>query len=130
MNYEDHKRKIDTHFNDAAYHETRGVPFENYTTGTRYHEFEKFPKWKGDLGYSFDIYSNDHLIDGVPHFHFTKKSENINSRIKFDGTLILSRGKLPNKKVLKLLSSFLKDQTVQESMINMWNLKNPQCQYP
>lgn len=90
-----------------------------------YQEFELVDGWKSKFGFKMSIYSNDHLIDGEPHFHFDNKSRGIACKLNFQGEIIECKGNGMPKKVLRQLKLFLAEPSTTSMLTNMWNRKNP-----
>lgn len=88
-------------------------------------QYQKFKEWNSRFGYKFNIYSNDHLISGKPHFHFDNQEKGIKAKIDFDGN-ILSIGPKPiPSNIYKELKYFLAKNYVQKILIENWMNKNP-----
>ena len=109
---------------------SKGNTIEGLKKGIVWMGFEKVKEWKSQFGYQFHIYSNDHFLDNRPHFHILKESDSIDCRMFFDGTLYDCKGneKL-DKKIIEALGYFLFQPKRQKSLIDFWNLKNPQCSF-
>lgn len=95
-------------------------------------QLKKFQPWKSRNGYEFEIYPNDHPIpkkphlNYEPHFHVEKKSEKINCRYFFDGTLHDCKNtNRIDKKIRKTLVNFVSDPKIKFVLIGMWNEQNP-----
>ena len=117
---------LDIGFDNLLYQFSKGLTIEYHRKGVIHTELEKVKSWKNRNGYEFHIYGNEHLIENRPHFHLLKKSENFEAKFYFDGGLIeLKTSLLPPKELRKYLNYFLEDKIVQDSLIEMWNSKNP-----
>lgn len=82
--------------------------------------------WNLKFGYKFNIYSNDHLIDGKPHFHFDNEAQDIFCKLDFEGNVLESSGNRKiSSKVHKELISFLSKKRIKRSIVDKWNEKNP-----
>ena len=102
------------------------VGFEKYDKGIRWFGFEKFKPWESKFNYVFDVYSNDHLIDGKPHFHFKHLEKKIDCKINLEGVVLESNGiNELDSKMIKMLQKFLIDDGIQTLLYEMWNTKNP-----
>ena len=114
-------------FDDLLFQIEKGNTHENLEKGRRYEIFEQLQDWKSRFAYSLSIYSNDHLINGKPHFHFDNKAKAISATFNFDGVMNENRGKneIPSN-ILKELKYFLSKPSIQEKLTEMWNLKNPE----
>ena len=62
-------RIFDTHL----YSISKGMTHEQLDNGVFLLELEKVKEWKSKFGFIFNIYSNDHFINGEPHFHLDHK---------------------------------------------------------
>lgn len=117
---------LDIGFDNILYQFSKGLTIEQHRRGVVYTELEKVKLWKNRNGYEFHIYGNEHLINSKPHFHFLKKSENFEAKFYFDGELIeLKSGDSPPKQLRKYLNYFLEDIKVQDTLVEIWNSKNP-----
>jgi hypothetical protein len=118
---------LERNFDDLLFQTQRGkVTHEQLENGIRYEQFEQFKEWKSRYGYKFNIYSNEHFINGEKHFHFGNK-QGVCCKIDFEGNVIESIGAKnipPN--ILKELSYFLAKKTVNENLHKIWNDKNPE----
>jgi len=87
--------------------------------------FEQVKEWKGYYGFRFNIYGNEHLIDGKEHFHFDNKAENIHCKIDFEGNILIyaSKKEVPAN-ILKDLKYFL-DDDIKKVLKTMWDRLNP-----
>jgi hypothetical protein len=89
-------------------------------------ELEIIKEWKSKNGYLFNIYSNDHLINKKPHFHFDHKGKGISCKISFSGEIFECKGiAIISSKIHKKLKLFLKEEKINNILINKWNEKNP-----
>ena len=124
----DINERLNAGLDDILFQFSKGNTIERLEQGIRWESFQQIKEWKSRFGYQFHIYSNDHFIDKKPHFHLLNQSNNIDCRFFFDGTLYdcKSSGKI-EKKVIEALSYFLTKQIQQSVLIELWNLKNPQC---
>jgi hypothetical protein len=125
---EDDLINLERHFDDLLFQTQRGkVTHEQLEKGIRYEQFEQFKDWKSLYGYKFNIYSNEHLINGENHFHFENKQENVFCKIDFEGNVLESNGKknIPGN-ILKELLYFLRQESVKKSLHKVWNDKNPE----
>jgi competence protein ComGF len=119
--------QLDRFFDDLLFQTQRGrVTHEQLDKGIRYEQFEQVTAWQMKYGYKFNIYSNDHLIEGKKHFHFDNKEENILCKIDFEGNLLKTKGtnSVPTK-IMKELKYFLAKDSVKKIITEMWNSKNP-----
>lgn len=116
---------IEQLFDEILYQFSKGISYENYNKGQRWIEFEKIKEWKSKFGYNFNIYSNDHLINNKPHFHFDNKEKEIYTKIDFYGNVLESLGNDIPKKILKDLEFFLTDDKIQKIISEKWNERNP-----
>ena len=124
----DINERLNIGLDDILFQFSKGNTVERLEQGIRWESFQQVKEWKSRFGYQFHIYSNDHFIYKKPHFHLLNQSNNIDCRFFFDGTLYdcKSSGKI-EKKVIEALSYFLTKQIQQSVLIELWNLKNPQC---
>jgi Domain of unknown function (DUF4160) len=103
-----------------------GVTHEQLERGIRYDQFEQVKPWQLRYGYKFNVYGNDHLIDGKPHFHFDNREENVSCKVDFNGNILESNGKNSmSPKIMKELLYFLSKEANKNRIIEMWNEKNP-----
>jgi hypothetical protein len=117
-------------FDELKFQFNKGLTIENHKNGIRYLGLEKVKKWKSKFGYIFNIYGNDHFIDGKPHFHFDNKEKGVSCKMSFDGEVFENKGKNNiDKNVLKELKYFLSLERTQELIISKWNEKNPKLKY-
>ena len=118
---------LDQSFDSIIYQLTRGNTIEGLKNHIRFVELEKVNEWKSKYGYQFHIYSNDHLIDNKPHFHFIKNADDLECRIFFDGLIydFKGHGRL-TKHAKEALAYFLDSSANQEILKREWNKKNPQ----
>ena len=131
------RKKITVEFNDLnrsfdelKFQFEKGLTIENHKNGIRYFGLEKVKEWKSRFGYTFNIYGNDHFIEGKPHFHFDNNEKGVACKISFNGEVFESKGKNKiDKKILKELRYFLSHERTQELIISKWNTKNPKLKY-
>jgi hypothetical protein len=119
---------LDKLFDDLLFQTLRGkVTHEQLEQGIRFDQFEQVKSWKQNYGYRFNIYSNDHLIDGKKHFHFNNESENIFCKIDFNGNILETNNPdSVSSKILKELRYFLSKDNTRKLIEEMWDLKNPE----
>jgi hypothetical protein len=118
--------KLDQSLDEILFQLSKGNTFERMKRGVYWSGFEQVKEWKNRFGYQFHIYSNDHLIDNKPHFHLRKKSDDIDCRFFFSGTLFDCKGKgKVDKKIISALNYLLSNPIQQKRLIEFWNLKNP-----
>lgn len=123
INQED---KLNQTFDDIIHQLTKGITIEGLKKGKKYIELHQVKEWKSKYGYQFHVYSNDHLIDKKPHFHIVKKSESIDCRFFFDGSVYDCKGqKKLEKKVVDALEYFLENNSNVTKLISLWNNNNP-----
>ncbi len=118
---------LDNYFDGLLFQTQRGgVSHEQLERGIRYEQFEQVKEWKLRYGYKFNIYGNDHFIDGKPHFHLDNAEKGIFCKIDFSGNILESTGNdnLPEK-IVKELVYFLSKEKVKTHLIEKWNEKNP-----
>lgn len=101
-----------------------GLSHEELEKGRRVGEFEQVSEWKLRYGYKFNIYGNDHFIDGKPHFHFDNRETGVFSKIDFEGNVLECSGSVPSK-ILKELVYFLRQEPIRAKIRDKWNEKNP-----
>jgi len=121
------KNLFDRLFDDLLFQTQRGkLTHEQLERGVRHDQFEQVKTWQSKYGYKFNIYSNDHLIDGKPHFHFDNKEANIFCKVDFTGDILESSGDntIPSN-IIKELKYFLAKERTQQVIGEMWNSKNP-----
>ena len=117
---------LDKTFDEILFQLSKGNTIEGLKKGRIWMGFEQVKEWKNRFGYQFHIYSNDHFIEKLPHFHIRKISENIDCRLFFDGRLVDCKGKgRLEKKVLSALLYMLSKQKTQQTLKELWNQKNP-----
>ena len=92
-------------------------------SGRTFQKFEKVKEWQSKHGYTFNIYGNDHLIEGKKHFHFDHNGDNIHLKISFEGEIFEKKYLKPN--ILKDLIIFIQQEKVQLKLNQMWDEKNP-----
>lgn len=123
---EDDLINLEEQFDGLLFQTQRGkVTHAQLERGVRYEQFEQFKEWKSLYGYKFNIYSNEHFINGEKHFHFDNKQENIFCKIDFEGGVLESNGKkdIPGN-VLKELQYFLRKESIKNLLHKIWNDKN------
>jgi len=119
-------KQLDEYFDWIINQLTKGNTIDNLRKDRIYSEFEQVKEWKSKYGFQFQIYPNDHFIDNKPHFHLVKKSDNIDCRIFFDGTIYDCKGKgYLDKRTKDALDYFLSNITTLERLKKLWNIKNP-----
>lgn len=103
---------------------------EEIIAGRRIDEFQQLNSWRLKYGYKLNIYSNDHLINGKPHFHFDNDEKNVHCKMSFDGDILNSTANSIPPNVFKDLLFFLKIQEHSKTIRMMWNEKNPSLLVP
>lgn len=123
----DDQLKLERQFDEILFQISKGVSQEDYNNGIRWSGFERVKEWQSRNGFTFNIYSNDHFINGQPHFHFDNKAKGIASKISFSGEIFEEKGKqnIP-KNIYKDLKLFLKSEITRSILVEMWNSKNPE----
>jgi len=117
--------RINELFDNQLYQVSKGVSHEQMDKGIMWLELERVKEWKSRFGYSFNIYGNDHFINGGPHFHFDNREKEIAAKVSFEGEILESKGKgAVDSKMKKELKFFLKKH--RKRLIELWNLKNPE----
>ena len=118
--------KLERQFDEVLFQIIKGVSQEDYNNGIRWSGFERVKEWQSRNGFTFNIYSNDHFINGQPHFHFDNKSKDIASKISFRGEIFEEKGKqnIP-KNIYKELKLFLNSEGTRSILVSIWNSKNP-----
>lgn len=117
---------LDMFFDDILFQFSKGVTYEMYEKGIRYEQFEQVKEWQSKFGFKFNIYSNDHLIDGKKHFHFDHKEQGIACKMDFQGNVLECKGKTIPPKVLKDLQFFVRREHIQKLIHAEWDNKNPE----
>ncbi len=120
-------KRIDLIFDDLLTQIIKGnLSHDDLEKGIRYEEFQQVSEWKLKYGYKFNVYSNDHLIDGKKHFHFDNKSENVFAKLDFQCNLLEVKGgkKIPAN-VFKELKYFVAKESIQSALHKLWNDQNP-----
>lgn len=117
---------LEKKFDEILFQISKGNEQEKIEENYFYSEFEILKEWKSKFGYKFNIYSNDHFINGKPHFHFDNKQDDLYCKISFEGEIfeIMNNKKIP-KNILKELNFFLSKLENKKILIEMWNNKNP-----
>lgn len=104
-----------------------GLTHEDHKAGKRMSvdSFEQFREWKGRNGWHFNIYGNDHLIDGKKHFHFDHKEKKVFAKVDFDGNVLelKNQNDVPSR-ILKDLRYFLSGYN-RTKMEEIWDRLNP-----
>lgn len=114
-------------FDWQLYSISKGLTHKKLDKGVFLLELEKVKEWKSKFGYEFNVYSNDHFVNGEPHFHFDHKEKNVACKISFSGEIFKSTGKGElTSKILKELTCFLSKEENRRRLINFWNQKNPE----
>jgi hypothetical protein len=119
---------LERNFDDLLFQTQRGrVTHEQLESGIRYDQFEQFKEWRSLYGYRFNIYSNEHFINGEKHFHFDNKEEGVFCKIDFQGNVIENKGsKNIPANILKELLYFLTKESVNKRLHKIWDDKNPE----
>jgi hypothetical protein len=118
--------QLDESFDWIIHQLTRGNTIEGIKNNRFFFEFEQVKEWKSKYGFQFQIYPNDHFIEKQPHFHLVKKSDDIECRILFDGTIYDYKGSgRLDKKTIDAIEYFLESQKNKNRLIELWNQKNP-----
>ena len=116
---------INEYFDNQLYQVSKGLTHEQMDKGAMLLELEKVKEWKSRFGFVFNIYGNDHFIDGNPHFHFDNREKQIATKINLDGEVLESSGKKElDGRMKKELKYFLKKH--RRRLIDFWNQKNPE----
>lgn len=120
-------KRLEFMFDSLLFQTVKGkLSHNDIENGKRYDEFKQVKGWELKYGYKFNIYSNDHLIDGKKHFHFDNKAENIFCKFDFDGNILESNGKNPiPSNILKDLQYFIKKPSTSNLLNEMWDHLNP-----
>lgn len=122
----DSLKTIDLIFDDLLTQIIKGnLTHEEIENGIRYEEFQQLSEWKLKYGYKFNVYSNDHLIDGKKHFHFDNKSDKVFAKFDFKGTLLELKGKPIPSNIMKELIYFVKKESTQINLHKLWDEQNP-----
>lgn len=118
---------LDFMFDDLLFQIIVGkMQYSDLEKGIKYYQKQQLPRWQLKFGFKFNIYCNDHLIEGKPHFHFDNKEQKIYCKMDFDGNVLESLGnRLIPSRVQKELKYFLSKKENKENLIQMWNEKNP-----
>jgi len=117
---------LEISFDELLFQLSKGVSINRHKEGTRWDGFEQVKSWKNKFGYSFHIFPNDHFIEQKPHFHLIKKSDGINCKYFFDGSLISCGGDFKiDKKIKEAIIYFLSIPKTNELLIALWNKNNP-----
>lgn len=117
---------LEKSFDELLFQLSKGVSIDRHKEGTHWDAFEHVKSWNNRFGYSFQIYPNDHFIEQKPHFHLIKKSDGINCKYFFDGSLISCGGDLKiDKKITEAIIYFLSIPKTNELLVALWNKNNP-----
>lgn len=84
------EEELDISFNEFLL-QMQHISFNKYKAGTTYHTRQQPESWDYNKHnrYSLHVHlRNEHEINGNPHFHIIKVSENIDSRLNFYGEFI------------------------------------------
>ncbi|GAA4334245.1 hypothetical protein [Flaviaesturariibacter amylovorans] len=118
--------RIELMFDSLLFQISKGLTHEKLEQGYRWDSFQQVGQWKLRFGFKFNVYSNDHLIDGKPHFHFDHPGDGIFCKVDFDGNVLESKGgKSVPDKVLKELDYFLYKQGGKVLLNDLWVRLNP-----
>lgn len=119
-------KTIELIFDDLLTQIIKGnLTHEEIEKGIRYEEFQQVSEWKLKYGYKFNVYSNDHLINGKKHFHFDNKSDKVFAKFDFKGNLLESKGKPIPSNIMKELMYFVKKESTQINLHKLWDEQNP-----
>lgn len=120
-------KTIDLIFDDLLTQIIKGnLSHDDLASKVRYEEFQQVSQWKLKYGYKFNIYSNDHLIDGKKHFHFDNKAQNICTKLDFQCNVLEIKGSKPiPANVFKELKYFVAKENIQSILHKLWNDQNP-----
>lgn len=117
---------IEVLFDDLLFQTHRGnLSHNQLDKGVRFEQFEQIKEWKSKYGFKFNVYGNDHLINGKAHFHFDNHGQNIFCKIDFNGNILENNGSEIPKKVLDDLKYFLSKDSNKTRIKDLWNVKNP-----
>lgn len=113
-------------FDDLLFQIAKGNTHEKLENNIRYEQFQQVGEWDLRFGFKFNIYSNDHLINGKPHFHLDHEAQGIFCKVDFTGIVLETTGRnvIP-KNVLKELAYFVSKTKIKGILVDMWNEKNP-----
>ncbi len=118
--------KLELYFDDLLIQTQKWkLTHEQLERGLRHENFEQVKEWKMKYGYKFNIYGNDHLINGEKHFHFENKEENVSCKIDFLGNILEEKGrKSLSSNILKELRYFLYKPNIKDFINELWDKKN------
>lgn len=122
---EEIEKQLEISFDEIVFQLSKGVSIEGLKKGTRWHSFEQVKEWQNRMGYKLHIYSNDHFIDGKPHFHLIKQSEQIDCKFDFFGKLLECAKTSTPKKITDAVKYFCEISGQYDKLIAFWNHKNP-----
>jgi hypothetical protein len=118
--------ELDWWFDDLLIQVIRGnLSHEAIENGRRIEMFRQVKDWKALYGYKFNIYSNDHLIDGKKHFHFDNNAADVHSKLDFEGNVLEETSKPIPANILKELLYFMNNSGIKEKLHAMWDEQNP-----
>jgi len=120
------KYGIDRYFDDLLFQTSKGLTHEQLEKGRRYESFVQVKEWKARFGCKFNVYSNDHLIDGKKHFHLDNNEANIHCKLDFEGNVLEQKGNnsIPSN-VMKDLKYFLSNAKMVNELNTTWARLNP-----
>lgn len=97
---------------------------EQLEAGVRVEELEQVSGWNLKFGLRIIIYSNDHFIDKLAHFHVKSDNRNIDCRFLFDGSLydFSNSNELSSKEIKEIQYFFQKRKSI---FADLWNKQNP-----
>lgn len=121
---ESYTEKLEWLFDDLLFQTSR-LTYEQIDGGRRIERFENLKEWKSKHGYKFNIYSNDHLINGKKHFHFDNIADGVFAKLDFNGNILEIKGNQIPRNIHKDLIYFLNKKHIQIIVENFWNDKNP-----
>lgn len=119
------EEQLGSSLDEIIFQLSKGASIEGLKKGIRWHGFEQVKEWQNRMGYKLHIYSNDHFIDGKPHFHLIKESEQIDCKFDFLGKLLNCAKNSTPKKITDAVAYFCELQGQYEKLIAFWNQKNP-----
>jgi hypothetical protein len=120
------ENNLDQYFDFIFHQLTKGNTVEGLKNKRIIVELERVKEWKSKYNFQFHIYPNDHFIENKPHFHFVKRSEDLECRVFFDGNIIDYKGKgRLDKRAYDALKYFLESERHQTQLKELWNKNNP-----